>query len=340
MILPAFTLPRYAYTIEMWVMPKSTPTEKTTLFSFEYEAPEGSDESATQQVYKMNLLAKGVRGGPSFEFTSHEQGGYIGNRLRSNPCPTHKYVVAHCHCAIGQNASLYINGELCGSMIANFSPAGVYFNKNAIGRGNEHIGVGADVVFDEVRIWRIARDAQDIKETRYCKHLDKILTNATAQDLFAYYACDSYATEMVSSWGEIDPAYLVSCDFVTGAPAELGGLIDLADTPSIYRQNNPSLPGYNPNEEQAFVYQESEGAAIYALQQGFDKADYRASPNYTLVNAVAHDTNQPYMLAYQVCNTNETFKTFEYDTTAGTRIPSPNQMLSFAAPTVKALSIA
>ena len=101
---------------------------------------------------------------------------------------------------------------------------------------------------------------------------------------------------------------------------------------SVYVQNDFTQPGYNPNEEHAFML----GGRAYALREDLNiyrnslttqpasaylAANYTSEP-YVLVAYTDASDQRPSMHAYQVLRSNETFG-FDYTATAGTLLVKP-----------------
>ncbi len=164
----------------------------------------------------------------------------------------------------------------------------------------------------EVRIWNKARTAAEIAATWRTP-----LTGGEA-GLVAYYPftqdADPYivrdngpsnlhGTMQNASW--TSPGHPV---FDTG-PLVLG-------SPTIYYQNDASLPGYNPNEEHALVL----GGVAYALRNDLNTAS--SSEPYVLVDCLDATTGRPTMATFQVLATNS-FYTFNYQGIAGKAIGPP-----------------
>ncbi|MBR6023249.1 MAG: LamG domain-containing protein [Kiritimatiellae bacterium] len=86
-------------------------------------------------------------------------------------------------------------------------------------------------------------------------------------------------------------------------------------SPSIYVQNDPSEPGYNPNEEHAVVI----GSTVYALRDDLNTAS--SSEPFVLVDTVKGDGTAG-MEVFRVVRTNELYP-FEYATKAGAAVSPP-----------------
>ncbi|MBT7702502.1 MAG: hypothetical protein HN700_19610 [Verrucomicrobia bacterium] len=92
--------------------------------------------------------------------------------------------------------------------------------------------------------------------------------------------------------------------------------------PSVYTQNNPAEPGYNPNEEHALVTQ-SEGAYVaFAIRN--DLNTNTVSSPFVLVDLVDTETGRPDMRAFSVVQTNATFPGFAFAAVAGQPLRGPH----------------
>jgi hypothetical protein len=102
-----------------------------------------------------------------------------------------------------------------------------------------------------------------------------------------------------------------------GAP-RVGNGVFLADsTPVVYRQPDPDRPGYNPNEEHAFVGSGSGGYFAWALRCDLNKPE--TSEPAVLVQY--SENGRPKMKYFSVLLTNETYAALAADATAGTVLP-------------------
>ena len=99
-----------------------------------------------------------------------------------------------------------------------------------------------------------------------------------------------------------------------------GDLPGAQATGSIYYQNNPSLPGYNPNEEHALVL----GGRAYALRDDLNipsGATYTSLPYLLLAYTDSADF-RPAMRAFKVSRSSPAYS-FDYTATAGTLLVKP-----------------
>lgn len=108
-------------------------------------------------------------------------------------------------------------------------------------------------------------------------------------------------------------------EIILASNAGSGGLGSLEAKGGLYFQNDPSLPGYNPNEEHALM----QGGQAWALR---DDLNITSGPNYSshpyvLLQYTAAD-GRPSMTAFQVLREKGNVK-FDYTVSAGTILQAP-----------------
>lgn len=197
------------------------------------------------------------------------------------------------------------------------------------------------------RVWSTERSWQSIHDNR---HLD---LSSASMDLIVQLGEQvkpSYANDDEDQWDVIsqladtslhqntfylgfDPevyGYLVSAGLYSGAPVKpRPGLTFLSDA-SIYVQNDPTLPGYNPNEECAMMV----GGNVFALecqnnitkvipfaQEGKDGTKQFTSLPYVLVQ-YADEKGRMQMAAMRVVPENDMYR-FRQFLEAGKKIQAP-----------------
>ena len=138
---------------------------------------------------------------------------------------------------------------------------------------------------------------------------------------FAFNACIERVHDEVCD--SFDMVYLEP-----GAPARGTGVIASDVVPTIYRQNDPAKPGYNPNEEHAFIRSGSGGYVTWALRT--DLGMTNTPPPAAFVEYTEGDYARLQM--FTVVLTNETWKTLGADCTAGTVLPGPHPIDLFDTP--------
>ncbi len=86
--------------------------------------------------------------------------------------------------------------------------------------------------------------------------------------------------------------------------------------PSIYYQNDPALPGYNPNEEHALIL----SGKVYAIRDDLNEPG--SSLPYVLVQYTEAGSGTPRMTSFHVSETNEVYQ-FTQTAVAGTLLQAP-----------------
>jgi len=212
----------------------------------------------------------------------------------------------------GQYFTAYVNGdpvhqEAAGSAPISVSTAGLF-----IGRSSWASPYYTDGRIGEVRIWSVARPASDIRAGIYGR------LGGGEAGLVAYYPFEK---------GELD-----LCLYDAG-PNELDGVVVGADwvdsgrpvaateslvfgSPSIYCQNDPGRPGYNPNEEHALML----GGVAYALRDDLNSDQY--SRPFVLVDYLEPGSGRPAMKVFEVVKSNLLYR-FERNVEAGLPIIPP-----------------
>lgn len=143
------------------------------------------------------------------------------------------------------------------------------------------------------------------------------------------------ATQTISPsempWGWKPVRY--SCTYDPDAPkiiiASTNGTGDLANygSPSVYRQPDPTLPGFNPNEEHALEL----ANVVYALRNDLNYIEdipdgpKKTSLPYTLISYTDLATGNPAMLAFKVEVEGDGY-TLDYTGNVGSLIQSPLPM--------------
>ncbi|HNQ87647.1 MAG TPA: LamG domain-containing protein [Verrucomicrobiota bacterium] len=161
----------------------------------------------------------------------------------------------------------------------------------------------------EVRIWNTARTADEIAATWH--------TALSGQEagLVAYYPFaqteDPYHLRDSGPYGL--HGTIQNADWISSARVMAVAAPVLLSSPSIYFQNDPALPGYNPNEEHALIL----SGVAYALRDDLNTAT--SSEPYVLVDCLDPATGRPAMETFQVLRTNE-FYTFDRPGIAGKAI--------------------
>jgi len=113
-----------------------------------------------------------------------------------------------------------------------------------------------------------------------------------------------------------------------GAPRKGNGVFQADSMPVIYRQPDKNLPGYNPNEEHAFIDAGFGGYFAWALR--CDLNTYDTSRPGVFAQFVAN--GRPAMKYYSVLLTNSMHTALADTATAGTILPGPHPLDMFDNP--------
>ena len=119
-----------------------------------------------------------------------------------------------------------------------------------------------------------------------------------------------------------------TCLVLPGAPAEDSCVIHSDEAPTIYYQNDPDFPGYNPNEEHAFIRAGSGGYVAWALRLDLNTSD---TPPPGVFATYTVD-GMPRLQFFHVVLTNETWPELADTCEAGLPLPGPHPLDLFDDP--------
>ncbi|MCF7674053.1 MAG: hypothetical protein K9M97_01820 [Akkermansiaceae bacterium] len=125
----------------------------------------------------------------------------------------------------------------------------------------------------------------------------------------------SYVNRYQLQWPVTDPDDENIYDEIVLARNDGSGYLGIAATGSIYRQPEPALPGYNPNEEHALM----SGGVAWALRDDLNLPT--SSKPFVLVDYTAED-GRPAMVIRRVVRENDTH-TFNYEAPVGVILQAP-----------------
>lgn len=109
-----------------------------------------------------------------------------------------------------------------------------------------------------------------------------------------------------------------------------------SDTPIIYTQNDPSKPGYNPNEKHAFVQGSGEGYTVWALRCDLNTEE--TSEPGVLVQYTDAETGRPAMRWFGVELVSSVYPRLAGVGVAGTAVPGPHPLDYLPNPWMKETS--
>ena len=119
-----------------------------------------------------------------------------------------------------------------------------------------------------------------------------------------------------------------------GAPHAATTYIQSDHTPSLYRQNDATQVGFNPNEEHAFIETKDEGHVVWALRSDLNDAGKTMHSRPGVL--VSYDKDGVRKMKYlHVVPTNELYSAFADSCTVGRQLPGPKPLLMFDNPWLK-----
>ncbi len=183
-----------------------------------------------------------------------------------------------------------------------------------------------DGQIDDFFVWGVARSSNDV--------IDVMLNSASGNepDLRLCYTFDNdvhgtteagYVYDRVRSW----EAFVTYASFVLpGAPKLSSGVLMTDTAPFVYTQNDKTQPGYNPNEEHAFVQAGDGGYVTYALRCDLNTGTNSSAPFVLVQYNDSATGGRPNMQLYKVVTTNVVYTNFAGTMTAGTLVEGPHPL--------------
>lgn len=206
----------------------------------------------------------------------------------------------------------YVNGREVARTAVGSAPLKIAASDLVLGRASWQNGYNLAGAIGEVRLWNIARSRAEIQGSKFAE---------LAGDEAGLLACYPFArgpdSAVLADVGpnKMDGAIAGATWTGSGRPAPVASAF-LAGAPAIYFQNDPSRPGYNPNEEHALLL----GGVAYALRNDLNTAS--SSVPFVLVDGLNPETARPEMTVFSVVATNLEYS-FERDLNAGLPILPP-----------------
>ncbi|MEI6647477.1 MAG: LamG domain-containing protein, partial [bacterium] len=302
------------YTVECWIKPHSFGPA-SQVFNF------NNGDS-------LNSVSLTIHPGSNYTYVVSESAGGVHREI--SPASTNTLRNGWNHLALvvaGGVPTIYQNGH---AVYTNALPTVPYW---AVSTTNNHLAYGVqggttnsfDGQIDEFRVWSVARSGSDVLHT--------MLTELTGQELGLElnYTFDNNIGTTSAAISALDHVHGVWAPIsyaswaIPGAPRLDTGVLITDEAPFVYYQNDITLPGYNPNEEHAFVMASDAGYVTYALRNDLNLTS--SSEPYVLVqyNDPAN-AGRPKIQIYQVVLTNELYTQFADTMTAGTLVPGPHPL--------------
>lgn len=309
-----------SYTVECWVKPHNLGTV-AQVFDF-------GNAGSTNQV-ALQILTNG-----SFRYIVSQDPAHMQVMASTNTL-NHPFGWNHLALVVdGGTAQLYQDGRSNGAPVALGFPGWTASTTNNLLAASADGGLASlDGQIDEFAIWSKARAADEI-----LSDMVNPLTGSES-DLRLYYSFDhdirGATSEARCAYDRVHnlQAAISSASWVLpGAPRLDTGILSSTNAPFVYVQNDTNRPGYNPNEEHAFVRASEGGYVTYALRCDLNQGPGSSKP-YVLVQYDDPDRGgRPNMAVYEVVPTNQFYTNLGAGMTAGTLVPGPNPLLLLPDP--------
>lgn len=230
----------------------------------------------------------------------------------------------------GTNATVYTDGKVSHSSVIAAADFSGFFTANAIGAVKDE-SAPKGLIVDDVVVAAIAISPA-VAASQYLVAPDASLADVMMcltfenGDLEPQFGSDKrrFTEEVSKSACTISGALL----YTPGAPEKGNGVFQSDTQPVVYRQNDPDLPGYNPNEEHAFIDSGHGGYFAWALRCDLNRDS--TSRAGVLVQYSAN--GRPRMQYFPVVLTNETYAALAGTATVGTVLPGPHPLDLFDNP--------
>ncbi|HDL77437.1 MAG TPA: LamG domain-containing protein, partial [Lentisphaerae bacterium] len=302
----------------LWVAddPSLSPTNELTIEAWVFL----TETSAVKQLVSKSGSGHGY--GLSIAGTSLQpefwtvDGNY--HTVTSGDIPTGSWAHVAVTFKKGGDISLYVNGSVVTQMPAGAAPlsassSDLFIGEDAASHADHFVGR-----MDLLRLWGVARSADEIREDMYHPHPE------SAGGLVAAYLFDDGEGSSVASddsdYGNY--ADIHGPSWITPGAPHWTEVDLLMSEPRIYYQNDTNRPGYNPNEEHALLV----GTVAYALRNDLNTPD--SSEPYVLVDYLNPSNARPAMHVFAVLATNEEYS-FSYSAVAGGPILPPMPLSAF-----------
>ena len=231
------------------------------------------------------------------------------------------------------NLTAFVDGVCAASTTVARAAFGGFLAGNRLGGGTAAAGLD----LDDVAVWARTFDAAAASNTLHAalSGEEDALTFAFAfedDDLEPTFGgTPRTATDRVSGRTFAATEVLRA---TPGAPVLGTGVFAADATPTVYRQPDMSKPGYNPNEEHAFIASGAGGYYAWALRCDLNTA--ATSKPFVLAEYVAN--GHAAMRAFSVLLTNEVYMALAADVEAGHMLPGPHPIDLFDTPWCPAVS--
>ena len=311
-----------SYTVECWVKPHSL-TATAQVFDF------GNADSANRvslQILTNGLVCYGVYLDATHSLV-----------VTSSTALAHREGWNHLALVVSNGlATLYLDGKTNDPSVAlGFDPWSetVTTTNNLLGVSYEDGTASLDGQLAEFAIWGVARSADEI----YHDGVTPLTGNEDHLRLYYSFAHDLRGETTVAGVaydrvGNVRGRISAASWSLPGAPQLANGVLMSQDAPFVYAQNDPAQPGYNPNEEHAFIRSGAGGYITYALRSDLNQGTNSSDPYVLVQYTDLENQGRPNMAVYQVVPTNQFYPAFAATNTAGLLVPGPNPLLLLPDP--------
>ena len=242
----------------------------------------------------------------------------------------------HCAAVFTKNScAIYVGARKVGEIpfVTAFSWASIADNFLGVAREGQKAIPGSEIA--EVTMFRTVLSDEELQAEAYKIHTGR------EESVTGYYSFRP-GEDLVARTQQMANFELEFLNRVTGqtcssknvllmrpgAPAKVGTVIAADEMPTIYYQNDPKLPGYNPNEEHALVRAGSGGYVVWALRS--DLGTDETPPLGVFAEYVSGEKNR--LKFFHVVATNETWSALAADCTVGLVLPGPHPIDLFDDP--------
>lgn len=191
--------------------------------------------------------------------------------------------------------------------------------------GSTRSAAAVQSALDEITFWRTPLTETELKELQHRRatpadtNLILAYTFDAAGDLTPYVDTQT-ACHVMETVSGIPSSGKDLTAFEPGAPLEHSALIYSDTAPTVYRQNDPAKPGYNPNEEHAFIRPGNDNYTVWAYRCDLNTDDTSAPG--VLVSYSQNGKAKMKWIGVQAVS--ERYPVFGGTCTAGALLPGPH----------------
>ena len=232
------------------------------------------------------------------------------------------------------NATAFVDGRLAATQTLARATFDGFLEDNALGKGAS--GAADGLCIDDLAIWAKTFDEAEASNTVYATlaSLDADALNTVTfafdfegdDDLIPDFgSATRRATELKTQRAHLAANMLRE---TPGAPVVGDGVFESDTTPVVYRQPVRGQPGYNPNEEHAYIASGAGGYYAWAVRCDLNEA----TTSKPFVLAQYEKDGAAKMKCFSVLLTNETWTALAGNVDAGHILPGPHPLDLFDTP--------